>query len=194
MDLMRGTSLLSQLNNLLQDLEVTYLDLAGGDKWNGIIATPSTSAFINEVDAAEEEETARALAARSNIPWEEWVKKFAKCHYCGKPGHIRPNCPDYLKKVASGEITRISGNRPRYNQGRSPRGDKNERPRRQDKNFLKNPKAKAFLSAFQALFCDESGDEDDEADAIDQDNKDDHVDADEDLHGFLSMVGSSLKE
>ncbi len=112
-----------------------------------VSATPSTSAFINEVDAAEEEETARALAARSNIPWEEWVKKFAKCHYCGKPGHIRPNCRDYLKKVASGEITRISSNHPRYNQGRSPQGDKNERPRHQDKNFLKNPKAKAFLSA-----------------------------------------------
>ncbi len=42
MDLIRGTSLLSQLNNLLHDLKVTYLNLAGGNKWDGIIAKPST--------------------------------------------------------------------------------------------------------------------------------------------------------
>jgi hypothetical protein len=121
MDLMCGSSLLSQLNNLLSDLEVTYLDLVGGNKWDGITATPSTSSFFNEIVDAADEDTARALAAKSNIPWEEWVKKFAKCHHCGKQGHIRPNCPDYLQKVASGEITRVSGNRPRYPQRRSPR-------------------------------------------------------------------------
>ena len=104
MDLMCETSLLSQLNNLLHDLEVTYLDLVGGIKWDGIIAKPSTSSFFNEVDNADDEDTARALAAKSNIPWEKWVKKFAQCNHCGKQGHICPNCPDYLKKVASGEI------------------------------------------------------------------------------------------
>ena len=120
MDLMCGSSLLSQLNNLLSDLEVTYLDLVGDNKWDGITAKPSTSSFFNEIVDAADEDTARALAAKSNIPWEEWVKKFAKCHHCDKQGHIRPNCPNYLKKVASGEITRVSGNRPRYPQRRSP--------------------------------------------------------------------------
>ena len=136
---------------------------------------------------------ARALAAKSNIPWEEWVKKFAKCHHCGKQGHIRPNCPNYLQKVASGEITRVSGNRPRYPQRRSPWENRNDPPRRRDKNFLKNPKAKAFLSAFQALFCEDSGDDED-ANEVPKDNEDDHEDGDNDLHTFLSMVGSSLKE
>ena len=83
MDLMCGSSLLSQLNNLLSDLEVTYLDLVGGNKWDGITATPSTSSFFNEIVDAADEDTARALASKSNIPWEEWVKKFAKCHHCG---------------------------------------------------------------------------------------------------------------
>jgi hypothetical protein len=193
MDLMRGTSLLSQLNNLLHDLEVTYLDLVGGNKWDGIIAKPSTSSFVNEVDNADDEDTASALAAKSNIPWEEWVKKFAKCHHCGKQGHIRPNCPNYLKKVASGEIKRVSSNRPRYPQGCSPRGNSNDPPRFPDKNFLKNPRAKAFLSTLQALFCDDSGDNED-ANEVTQDNEDDHEDDDNNLHSFLSMVGSSLKE
>ena len=195
-DLMRGSSLLVQLNNLLEDLEVTYLALVGGDKWSGIIATPSTSAFVNEVhDDQEVEDDARALAAKSNIPWEEWVKKYAKCHYCGKLGHIRPDCPEYLKKVASGELTRFSSNRPRHNNwGRSPREPKYERPRNQvdKKKFLKNPKAKAFLSAFQALFCDESDSEDDDPAPKEEEGDDDGVDSE--LHSFLSMVGSSLKE
>jgi hypothetical protein len=46
-NLMHGTTLQSQLNNLLHDLEVTYLDLVGGNKWAGIIATPSESSFFN---------------------------------------------------------------------------------------------------------------------------------------------------
>ena len=71
MDLMCGSSLLSQLNNLLSDLEVTYLDLVGGNKWDGITATPSTSSFFNEIVDAADEDTARAIAAKSNIPWEE---------------------------------------------------------------------------------------------------------------------------
>jgi hypothetical protein len=203
MDLMCGSSLLSQLNNLLSDLEVTYLDLVGGNKWDGITAKPSTSSFFNKIDDADDEDTARALAAKSNIPWEEWVKKFAKCHHCGKQGHIHPNCPDYLKKVASGEITQVK--HPRYPQRRSPRENRNDPPRRHDKNgtndpprhhdknFLKNPKAKAFLSAFQALFCEDSGNDED-ADEVTKDNEDDHKDGNNDLHTFLSMVGSSLKE
>jgi hypothetical protein len=84
------------------------------------------------------------------------VKKFAKCHHCGEKGHIRPNCPNYLKKVASGEIKCI--NHPR--QARSPQENGTHPPRRPDKNFLKNPKAKAFLSTFQALFHDDSDDDD----------------------------------
>jgi hypothetical protein len=199
MDLMRGTSLLRQLNDLLHNLEATYLDLVGGNKWDGVIAKPSTLSFFNEVDDTNDELNSRAFAAKSNIPWEEWVKRFAICHYCGKQGHICPNCPDYLKKVASGEIKHISR---RFPQGRSPRGHSNHPsprgnrdhpPHRPDKNFLRNPKAKAFLSAFQALFCDDS-DNDEDANETAQGNEDDRNDDDNDLQSFLSMVGSSLKE
>jgi hypothetical protein len=49
------------------------------------------------------------------------------------------------------------------------------------------------LSAFQALSCEDSGDDED-ANEVTKDNEDDREDGDNDLHTFLSMVGSSLKE
>jgi hypothetical protein len=193
---MHGTTLQSQLNNLLHDLEVIYLDLVGGNKWAGIIATPSKSSFFNGITDKEEDINAsRALAARNNIPWDKWVKKFAECHHCGEKGHIRPYCPGYLKKVASGEIKRnVVSNRPnvRSPQARSPKDLGTHPPLCTNNNFLKNPKAKAFLSAFQVLFNDESDDDNAKEDSNSQedvlkvDNKD--------LHSFLSTIGSSLKE
>ncbi len=84
-DIMRGTSLQSQLNNLLNDIEVTYLDLVGGNSWLGIAAAPTQSSFTAKVQQDEEDEhEARALAAKSNLPWDEWVKLHAKRHHCGE--------------------------------------------------------------------------------------------------------------
>jgi hypothetical protein len=97
-NIMKGKSLQSQLCNLLDDIEMTYLDLVGGNKWDGIVASTVQSSFISNGphDDGDERE-ARALAAKSNIPWNEWVKLYAKCHHCGAKGHIHPHCPDYLK-------------------------------------------------------------------------------------------------
>jgi hypothetical protein len=39
-NIMKGKSLQSQLCNLLDDIETTYLDLVGGKKWDGIVASP----------------------------------------------------------------------------------------------------------------------------------------------------------
>ena len=171
-------------------------DAIAGNKWAGIIATPSESSFFNEIaDKEEDINASRALAARNNIPWDEWVKKFAKCHHCGEKGHIRPHFPDYLKKVASGEIKcNVGSNRPnvRSPQACSPKDPGTHPPPRTNNNFLKNPKAKAFLSAFQALFNDKNDDNDAKEDSNSQE---DELKVDnEDLHSFLSMIGSSLKE
>jgi hypothetical protein len=163
-DIMRDTSLQSQLNNLLNDIEVTYLDLVGGNSWLGIPAAPTQSSFTAKVQQDNKDEReAWALAAKSNLPWDEWVKLHAKCHHCGKKGHIRPQCSDYLKKIKSREIKRAY--RPNY------RGQPQARPANRGlsqarcNKFLTDPKAKAFLSAFQALFIPddddvENGDED----------------------------------
>jgi hypothetical protein len=106
-DIMQGSSLQSQLNNLLNDIKVTYLDLVGGNSWLGIAAAPTQSSFTAKVQQDEEDEReARALPAKSNLPWDEWVKLHTICHHCGEKGHICPQCPDYLKKIKSGEIKR----------------------------------------------------------------------------------------
>ena len=58
-DIMRKTSLLSQLNNLLGDIEAAYIDLVGGNKWESITASPPVSSFLASPsvdDAAEEEQ------------------------------------------------------------------------------------------------------------------------------------------
>ncbi len=87
------------------------------------------------------------MAAKSNIPWNEWVKLYLKCHHCGVKRHIRPHCPDYLKKINSGEIKRPL--RPHKSQLR-PTNHGVPQARRQ--NFANNQKMKAFLTAFNALF------------------------------------------
>jgi hypothetical protein len=55
---------------------------------------------------------------------------------------------------------------------------------------MKDPKAKAFFSAFQALFTtDEGADDDNDPLAEANDAAHDQDTEDNDLHGFLSMVG-----
>jgi hypothetical protein len=131
-----------------------------------------------------------AMVAMKNLPWDEWVKKYAKCHHCGEQGHICPNCPIYLDKIKSRKIKR-GGTHP------SPRGlPKSHPPGRpaQQCNFMKDPKAKAFLSAFQTLFTtDEGVDDDNDPLAKANDAAHDQDAEGDDLHGFLSIVGY-LKE
>jgi hypothetical protein len=134
------------------------------------------------------------LAAQKKLPFDEWVKLFAKCHHCGEKGHIHPHCPDYVAKVKSGEIKqpyRQNGACPNKPNG-IPKGHR---------DFSKDPKAKAFwVAAFEAMFGDDDeGDENennvpstDEDQANATDDKD-NENADEDMRSFFSMVGS-LKE
>jgi hypothetical protein len=191
-DIMKKSSLQSQLSILLGDIEATYLDLVGGNKWEGITASPPASSFIaSPTNDDIDERDARALAAKADMPWDEWVRKFAECHYCGKKGHIRPDCPDYLKKIESGEIKkpfRPHRNQPRPNYRRVPP------PRRPQKSNT-NPKMKAFLSAFNALF-----DDNDETPMLDGGDEGsttgddiDDAEVDKDVYNFLAKVGC-LKE
>jgi hypothetical protein len=81
------------------------------------------------------------------------VKKYAKCHHCGEQGHIHANCAFYIDKIKSGKIKR-GGTCP------SPCGPPKACPPgrpAQQRDFMKDPKAKAFFSAFQALFATDEG-------------------------------------
>jgi hypothetical protein len=86
---------LKQLNNVLNDLKTSYLDLVGGKLWAGV-NSPQGSAFIAGSGYNYAVQHAQAMAATKNMPWEEWVKLYAKCHHCGEKGHIRPDWPKYL--------------------------------------------------------------------------------------------------
>ncbi len=125
------------------------------------------------------------------LPWEEWMWKYAKCTHCSKIGHIHPQCPLYLDAIASGAIKR-----PEYKpKGGDRRAPKKGGPNTPPHNFLKNPKAKAFLSAFKS-FMNDSNDSDEDNDnnkeeaVVDNDEDKVQEEDDEDLHGFLSMIGS----
>jgi hypothetical protein len=195
-DTMQGTSLQSQLNNLLNDIKVTYLDLVGGNPWLEIAAAPTQSSFTAKLQQDNEDEReAQALAAKSNLPWDKWVKLHAKRHHCGEKGHIRPQCPDYLKKIKSGEIKQVY--HPNYRGQPQARPDNCGLPQACCNKFLIDPKAKAFLSAFQALFIPdddevENGDGFKDLIADDGDIEQDEG-VDRDISNFLSLVGS-LKE
>ena len=104
--LMKNTSLQNQLNDVLNNLETSYLDLVGGKLWAGINSSPQGSAFIAGSGYNYKVEHAQAMAAMKNMPWDEWVKLYAKCHHCGEKGHIRPDCPKYLQQIKSGKIVR----------------------------------------------------------------------------------------
>jgi hypothetical protein len=187
---MQSTSLQQQLHNILNNLKATYLNLVGSKLWAGITASPHGSSFMAGTTNNDEIAQACAMAAMKNLPWDEWVKKYATCHHCSEQGHIHPNCPIYLDKIKSGKIKR-GGMRS------SPRGPPKSHPpghHAQQGDFMKDPKTKAFFSAFQALFTtDEGAGNNNDALAKANNAVHDRDAGDNDLHGFLSMVGY-LKE
>ena len=105
---MSKSSIQSQLSILLGNIEATYLNLVSGNKWEGITASPPASSFIanGPIDDDYVSGEAQVLAAKEGMPWDAWVCKFAECHHCGKKGHIRTQCQDYLKKLKSGKLKR----------------------------------------------------------------------------------------
>ena len=186
--LLKTTSLYSQLVDLLGDLETTYLELVGGQKWEGIANRPLEASF-----KAIQDNKFKKKNLRDGMPWDEWVKKHAKCVHCGEKGHIRPTCPKYLAQIESGEIQcPVKAN---------PRANPNGKPTASPKYKMKDRKARALLSVFQAFYGGDSDSNDsDEEDngAQEQEDQIETTDVDnddnEDIHGFLSMIGSSLKD
>jgi hypothetical protein len=190
-DIVRNTSLYSQLVSVLTDLENSYLELIGGNLWAGV-GHPGLDQHGSSFVVTKEN---KAKALRDGMPWEEWVQKYAKCNHCSKIGHICPDCPLYLKAIASGAIKKPEykpkgGDRRTPKKGSPQKGSPNT-PRR---NFLKDPKARAFLSAFQSFMCEsddsDDGDVNNEDNAVEDDDENVQEEDAEDLHGFLSMIGS----
>jgi hypothetical protein len=168
--------------------------LANGDDANAVVlaAVKHMSADIKE----------RALVAVKTLPWEEKVKLYATCHHCGEKGHIHPMCPRYLAAIQSGEINpknpcniQDMRKKPPIRQLPGKIGNRKQPPQ-----HFKDPEAKAFLSAFQALFqalfaneeASNNNNYEEDKDSPRSDNCDVY-DENNNLHGFVPMV-RSLKD
>ncbi len=184
-EILKSSSLHKQLVDVLNDLRNAYLELIGGKKWEGVGHPGQTQ--HNSVFKGE----SSPKTLHGGMPWNEWVKKYAKCDHCREMGHIRPTCKKYLAQIESGEIKHPEKGTSRDHL-RKGRGG----PRK--KNYLQDPKARAFLSAFTALF---SNDTDDDDEGTNGNEKEDQADKtheelgnNKDIASFLLMVGGSLKD
>jgi hypothetical protein len=189
-DALKNISLQTQLVDVLNDLENTYLELVGGKQWHGIghAGMNQGSSFLTSKD----EDDARALAAKLRIPWDEWVKIHGVCHYCGEKGHIRPKCPKYLADIASGKIKR---NDIRDNTRAGSRTPGNGGKQRFNEKYKNSQKFKTLMAAFQAWSTDDNDNnknENEEQVEAPQENDADKDD-DEEAFGFFSAL-ASLKE
>jgi hypothetical protein len=99
-EILKSSSLHKQLVDVLNDLENAYLELIGGKKWEEVGHPGQTQ--HNSVFKGE----SSPKTLRGGMPWNEWVKKYAKCDHCGGMGHICPTCKKYLAQIESGEIKR----------------------------------------------------------------------------------------
>jgi hypothetical protein len=169
--------------------------LVGSKLWAGVNASPTKSSFVAGSTKDDEIKDAKALVALKKIPFDEWAKLHAVCHHCGEKGHICPHCPKYIEQVKSGGLKPPFKARPHAPPVAQPPGLPNPWH-----DYSKNQKAKAiWTAAFKALFDDNciddlNGNNGNDSNKGNQD-KDELLDrkADEDLCGFLSMVGY-LKE
>jgi len=184
----KTTTLYSQLVDLLGDLETTYLELVGGQQWEGLAPSHHVASFKAVTDKKYDKKN-----LRGKMSWDDWVRKHAVCVHCGDKGHIRPTCPKYLALLESGEIQRPARTPTRDNQ-RDIRKNEGQRDK------VKDRKAKALFSVFQAIYGGSSDSDSDDEIASNEEKGDDTVQddtsttKDDDLHGFLSMVGFSLKD
>jgi hypothetical protein len=96
--LFKDTFLHTQLIDILNDLESVYLDLVSSKLWAGVNAAPQASSFKAALANGDDANAVvlaavkhmpvdvkkRVLVAVKTLPWEEWVKLYATCHHCGK--------------------------------------------------------------------------------------------------------------
>jgi hypothetical protein len=184
----------NQLIEALHDLENKYQELIGGKKWAGVGHTGLLQGFLFKVsteDPEQEIQDAHAYATIKKIPFEEWCKKYAICHHCGKKGHICPDCEKFRADVAAGKIK--LNHQPRDNRQRGVREDYGHKPPLH-KNFNKDPKAKARVSAFAVFFAGNMGNDNyKDVESPPDEKEENNHEPTEDQLAFLSMVGS-LKE
>jgi hypothetical protein len=170
----------------------------GATKWKdvGVNIKHEVSAYTNQAFTCDEYHAYVVDAGKNTLPFLEWVKT-AKCQHCGKTGHIRPMCPQYIDDIKTGKVVRPPFRRsclPCHPPGKGPKGG-NKPPGGAPKAPYKekNHKICTLLSKMSDLLessdngSDEDHENDNNADADVQ-----HNDADEEVKGASSAFFSSL--
>ncbi len=189
--LLKNSNLHNQLIETLNNLENKYQELIGGKKWAGVRHTGLLQGSLFKISTEDPEQdmlNTHAYAALKRMPFDEWCENYATCHHCKKKGHIHPDCKLFKADVAAWKIKLRSGqthdNWARYcgvreeNAGRKPPFCK---------NFSKDPKAEALVSAFAAFFAG-NREEDDENVVKPSKDIEEEDKPTEDQLAFLSMV------
>jgi hypothetical protein len=104
----------------------------------------TTFSFVAGYTDDDQIDQAKTMAVTKNCPHDKQIKLYAKCHYCGEKGHIRPHCPKYMKRIKSGKIEILAKQHPGLC------GPPVACPPGQPapwRDFMKDPKAKAFVSS-----------------------------------------------
>ena len=100
-----STALHKQPISILSNLEVKHLKLLGAKKWKGVGVNNShkNSAYFNEPPTCNKYHAYIVKASQNALPILEWVET-ANCHYCGKLGHMKPMCLQYLAELKASKI------------------------------------------------------------------------------------------
>jgi hypothetical protein len=192
--LLASVPLSTQLSSMLDDLEQNYQQLMSAKKWEGVghLAT-SKSAFNASPD---DDDTATSYVAylknkgaKKILHFDDWAK-LQVCHFCGKKGHVTPQCRQYLAAKANGTLPVGTKKKSNVPTPASPLV-------RRDK-LMRDPKLKALISAFSAFTTDYLVDETvvpmPDTPVTNNDDADDDMGVDQDdVNAFLGMVGA-LKE
>ena len=164
----RREPLYTQLDNVLHDLEVRFMELRSGQNWLGVgHGTTNTSAFTAFHDASssdsDDDKTAgddiseyriyKASSGNKSLPFDEWVRDKT-CRHCGEKGHIQgEHCPTYVRDVFAGRIQLPPPRKHSFRGGRhkSRQPSTNRPSTRVDKPYKK------FFQAMMSAFEDYEG-------------------------------------
>jgi hypothetical protein len=141
-----------QLVSILSDLEIKYLKLPRVKKWMGVGVNSKheNSAYsLQELPSCVKYRAYVVNASKSTLPFLKWVKT-AKCHHCGKSGHICPMCHQHLDNIKTGKVVlKPFQHCPCYpcRPGNAPQ----DQVPGLKQHATKNPKFKALLSAMHDL-------------------------------------------
>ena len=124
--------------------------------------------------------------AKKVLHFDDWAK-LQICHFCGKKGHVTPQCRQYLAAKANGTLPAPNAKKSIVQKPASPLV-------RRDK-FTRDPKLKALIAAFSAFTTDYLAEETDAtvpgAAGTETEDNDANMDIDQDdVNAFLGMVGA----